>query len=136
MLSTARSVVVFVVLAALALPAAAAPDVGPTYAIRNARIVPVSGPVIDKGTLIIRDGLIEALGRAEKIAVPEDAEIVEAEGLTAYPGLISAHTNLLLDDPAAAAGQRGAPGQAALPAIALARGSAAAAERSPAKYSA
>jgi len=31
-----------------------------TYAITNARIVPVTGPTIDKGTIVIRDGLIAA----------------------------------------------------------------------------
>lgn len=87
-------------LAVLSALAFTSPDVGPTYAIRNAKIVPVAGPVIEKGTLIIRDGLIEALGPVDKIAVPEDAEIVEAEGLIAYPGLISGHTNLLLEEPA------------------------------------
>ena len=74
-------------------------EVGPTYAIRNAKVVPVAGPVIEKGTLVIRDGLIEVIGPIDKVAIPEDAEIVEAEGLTAYPGLISAHTNLLLEEP-------------------------------------
>ena len=130
MLPRARFVVASALLAAIGtLAAAAFPDVGPTYAIRNARIVPVSGPVIEKGTLIIRDGLIESVGPAEKAVIPDDAEIVEAEGLTAYPGLISAHTNLFLDDPAA--GQRGTAGQAVLPVLAAGRGAAAAAETSP-----
>lgn len=72
-------------------------EVGPAYALVNCKIFPVSGPPIEKGTIIIRDGLIEALGYAEKIKIPEDAEIIEAGGLTAYPGLISAHTNLFLE---------------------------------------
>ena len=114
---TRTRIALWTVLGALcALGAAASADVGPTFAIRNARIVPVAGPVIEKGTLIIRDGLIEALGSADTIAVPEDAEVIEAEGLTAYPGLISAHTNLLLEDPAAATGQR-VGGLAAFPAV-------------------
>jgi imidazolonepropionase-like amidohydrolase len=132
MLPRARLIAVSALLAAIGvLAAAGVSDVGPTYAIRNARIVPVSSPVIEKGTLIIRDGLIEALGPAEKTAIPEDAEIVEAEGLIAYPGLISAHTNLLLDDPSAAAGQRGTSGPTILPALAATRGAGTAAETSP-----
>lgn len=111
-----------------ALTASAAFDAGPTYAIRNARIVPIAGPVIEKGTLIIRDGLIESLGGVDKIAIPEDAEIVEADGLTAYPGLISSHTNLLLEDPSAAAGLRGAAGMPTVPAVAAQRGAGAAGE--------
>ena len=33
-----------------------------TYAITNARIVTVSGPIIERGTVVIRDGLIAAVG--------------------------------------------------------------------------
>src|SRR6266478_3826560 len=55
-------------------------------AIRNAKIVTVSGPVIAKGTVVVRNGLIEAVG--ENVAVPADALVVEGEGLTVYPGLI------------------------------------------------
>ena len=55
-------------------------------AVRNARIVTVSGPVIDKGTVVLRRGLIEAVGA--NVAVPPDAMVVEGEGLIVYPGLI------------------------------------------------
>jgi imidazolonepropionase-like amidohydrolase len=92
----ALSVVTVAALAA-GLPAS---DVGPTYAIRGCRIVPVAGPPIEKGAIIVRDGLIESLGPIDKVKVPEDAEIVEAEGLVAYPGLISALSSLFLEQPA------------------------------------
>ena len=89
--------------AALAFAAPlSAGDVGPTYAIRDCRIVPVSGPVIEKGVIVIRDGLIESLGPADKVKVPADAEVVEAGGLVAYPGLISAFSNLFIETPARA----------------------------------
>jgi imidazolonepropionase-like amidohydrolase len=107
----ASAILSLAVVAALALAPAAAPapaasgDVGPTYAVRNCRIVPVAGPAIEKGVIVIRDGLIEALGPVEKIQVPGDAEVIEAEGLIAYPGLISAFTNLFLEMPARPAGQ-------------------------------
>ncbi len=89
----------FALAAAALLAGPLAADVGPTYAVRNCRIVPLAGPPIEKGTLIIRDGLIESLGPADKVKIPEDAEVIEAAGLVAYPGLISAHTNLFLDPP-------------------------------------
>ena len=96
----------FITVAAFVLTAAPpAGDVGPTYAVRNCRIVPVAGPAVEKGTIVIRDGLIESIGPADKVKVPEDAEIVEAEGLVAYPGLISAFSNLFLEQPARAEGQ-------------------------------
>ncbi len=58
----------------------------PAVAIRNAKIVTVSGPVIAKGTVVVRNGLIESVG--ENVQVPGDAMLVEGEGLTVYPGLI------------------------------------------------
>lgn len=86
----------------LACSAFIAAEVLPTYALINCRIVPVSRPPIEKGILIIRDGLIDSIGNIGTIKIPEDAELIEAEGLIAYPGLISAHTNLFLEPPATA----------------------------------
>ncbi|MDD8019968.1 MAG: amidohydrolase family protein [Acidobacteriota bacterium] len=71
--------------------------VKPAYALVNCRIFPVAQPVIKKGTIVVRDGLIEAVGPTASIQIPDDAEIIEASGLTAYPGLISAHTNLFFE---------------------------------------
>ena len=58
------------------------------FAIRNARVVTVSGPVHAQGTVVIRDGLIQAAG--ENVTIPPDAWVIEGEGLTVYPGLIDA----------------------------------------------
>ena len=58
----------------------------PPVAIRNARIVTVSGATIAKGTVVVRNGLIEAVG--DSVPVPADAMVVDGEGLTVYPGLI------------------------------------------------
>jgi imidazolonepropionase-like amidohydrolase len=63
-----------------------------SYAIANARIVTVSGPVIEKGTVVVRDGLIEAVGADVK--APADAQVFDGTGLTVYPGFIDAMTNL------------------------------------------
>ncbi len=77
-----------------------------TYAITNARIVPVSGPEIPRGTVVIREGLIAAVGA--NVAAPADARVIDGTGLTVYPGLIDADTSLGL--PAAATPQGGARG--------------------------
>jgi imidazolonepropionase-like amidohydrolase len=69
-----------------------------TYAITNARIFTVSGPVIDRGTVVIRDGLITAVGA--NVSAPPDARVIDGTGLTIYPGLIDANTNLGLPEPA------------------------------------
>ncbi len=69
-----------------------------TYAITNARIVTVSGPTIDRGTIVIRNGLIAAAG--PNVTAPSDARVIDGTGLTVYPGLIDAYTNLALPDAA------------------------------------
>ncbi len=68
-----------------------------TYAITNARIVTVSGPVIERGTIVIRDGLIAAVGA--NTAAPADARIIDGTGLTVYPGLIDSNTSLGIAQP-------------------------------------
>ncbi len=57
-------------------------------AIRDARIVTVSGPVIEKGTVLIRNGVIAAVGA--QVDVPASAWVIDGRGLTVYPGLIDA----------------------------------------------
>jgi imidazolonepropionase-like amidohydrolase len=69
-----------------------------TYAITNARIVTVSGPVIDRGTVVIRNGLIAAAGA--NVTAPSDARVIDGTGLTVYPGLIDSYTNLALPEAA------------------------------------
>lgn len=92
------------------------------FAIRGARIVPVSGPPIENGTVVIRDGLIAAVGA--NVAVPASAEVIDGKGLTVYPGLIDALSTVGLPETAAATpagGFRGAaPGTPATPAPAAA----------------
>src|SRR5215210_1756000 len=68
-----------------------------TYAITNARIVPVSGPVIDRGTLVFRDGIIAAIGA--NVPVPPDARVINGSDLTVYPGLIDSSTALGIPQP-------------------------------------
>jgi Amidohydrolase family len=69
-------------------------------AIRNARVFPVSGPALAKATVVLRNGLIEAVGA--EVAVPADAWVIEGDGLTVYPGLIDALSTFGLPDAAPA----------------------------------
>jgi len=69
-----------------------------TYAITNARIVTVSGPVIERGTVVIRNGLIAAAGA--NVSAPSDARVIDGAGLTVYPGLIDSYTNFGLPEAA------------------------------------
>jgi imidazolonepropionase-like amidohydrolase len=82
------------------------------YAITNARIVTVSGQTIDRGTVVIRDGLIANVGANAQ--APADARVIDGTGLTVYPGLIDSYTNLGLPEPAPQAGGGGGGGGAFL----------------------
>ena len=65
---------------------------GGLFAIRNARIVTVSGPQIENGTIVVRNGRIEAVGA--NINVPAGAQEINAQGLTVYPGMIDLGTSM------------------------------------------
>lgn len=81
------------------------------YAITNAQIVTVSGKVIPKGAVVVRNGLIESVGAAAKI--PADARVIDGSNLTVYPGFFDTLTKLGL--PAPAAPRPGGQGQQTQP---------------------
>ena len=75
------------------------PPPGPAgvYAIRDVRIVPVSGPVIERGNVVIgADGLIQAVG-ADAV-IPEGARTLDGSGLSVYPGMMDAGTSMGLSE--------------------------------------
>lgn len=69
-----------------------------TYAITNARIVTGAGPVIERGTVVLRDGLITAVGA--NVTAPADARVIDGTGLTVYPGMIDSTSSLGIPLPA------------------------------------
>jgi imidazolonepropionase-like amidohydrolase len=76
---------------ALAAPCAYAQNERPTrevWALTNARIVVAPGRVIERGTVVVRDGRIEAVG--PRVTAPVDAFPLDLDGLTVYAGLIDA----------------------------------------------
>jgi imidazolonepropionase-like amidohydrolase len=75
-----------------ALLGAAAPLGAQTIAITGARVHPVSGPVIENATVLIRDGKITAVGAA--VAVPPGAQRIDAAGKWVTPGIFNATTSL------------------------------------------
>ncbi len=63
-----------------------------TIAITNAKIYPVSGPVIERGTIVFKDGRISAVGA--NVTVPADAQRIDGTGKVVTPGLVNAATVL------------------------------------------
>ena len=67
-----------------------------SLAIQAGRIIPVSGPDIENGVILIEDQKIKALGT--DVVIPDDARIIDASDKTVMPGLIDAQSRLFLMD--------------------------------------
>jgi hypothetical protein len=80
-------------------------------AIRGARIHTVSGPVLASGNVVLRNGLIEAVGA--NVAIPPEAFVIDGAGLQVYPGLIDSLSTWGL--PGAPGRPTGAPNPAPTP---------------------
>ena len=75
-----------------------------TIAITGGKVYPVSGPPIEGGTVLIRNGKIVAVGK--DVAIPGDAQRVDATGKWVTPGLVNASTNLGFGDVGFSGGPR------------------------------
>jgi imidazolonepropionase-like amidohydrolase len=82
--------------AIVAGPAAEAPHI---YAVTGARIVTAAGEPIAKGTIVIRNGVIDAVGA--DVRPPASATVIDGAGLTVYPGLIDMGNSTAVESPAA-----------------------------------
>lgn len=91
-------------LAAFACSVALAPASAQTVAITGGKVFPVSGPPIEHGTVLIRDGRIVAVGA--DVAVPSGATRIDATGKWVTPGLINAASSLGVVEIGAVAGTR------------------------------
>src|SRR5213595_360633 len=63
-----------------------------TFAIVGTRVVTVSGATIENGTVVIQNGKIAAVGA--NVSIPAGAEKIDGKGLSVYPGMIDAGTNM------------------------------------------
>jgi imidazolonepropionase-like amidohydrolase len=72
-----------------------------TIAITGGKVLTVSHGVIENGVVLIEGGKISAVGTAASVKVPKGATIVDAKGMTVYPGLIDSETRLGLSEIAA-----------------------------------
>ncbi len=79
--------------------AAASGRAADVYALKGGTVFPVTGPSIPNAVVIIRDGVIEAVGPASSVEVPYDAQSIDAVGLFIYPGFIDARSKAGLPAP-------------------------------------
>ncbi len=80
-----------------------------SFAIKGAKVVPVSGPVLEDATVVISRGMIVAVGK--DASIPSDAWVIEGKGLTVYPGLIDSFTDVAVASSQPAGGGEANPRQ-------------------------
>ncbi|HEY1994899.1 MAG TPA: amidohydrolase, partial [Edaphobacter sp.] len=69
-----------------------------TIAITGGKLLTITHGVIENGVVLIEGGKIAAVGKAASVKVPKGATIVDAKGMTVYPGLIDSETRLGLSE--------------------------------------
>lgn len=67
-----------------------------TVALTNATVETVTKGKIENATVIIRDGLITSVGN--DVTVPNDAKVINCQGMFIYPGMIDGGTRLGLQE--------------------------------------
>src|SRR5580765_1661778 len=80
--------------AVIALCASSIARAGQAQAFTNAHILPVTGAAIEKGTLVVRDGKIVAVGAAGQVSIPGGATTVDLAGKTVMPGIVDSHSHI------------------------------------------
>ena len=77
------------------------------FAIRGAKVFPVSGPPIEGATVVVSRGIITAVGK--DAAIPPEAWVIDGKGLNVYPGLVDAFTDVGIPAAPPASGDGGGP---------------------------
>ncbi len=75
----------------------AKPATGP-IAIRGGKLLTMTHGVIENGVVVLENGKITAVGAVGSVSVPRNARVIDATGMTVYPGLIDSNTQLGLTE--------------------------------------
>ena len=68
-------------------------DPSKPVAITGGKLLTITHGTIENGVLIIENGKIAAVGAADSVKVPANAQVIDAKGMTVYPGLIDSETH-------------------------------------------
>ncbi len=74
-------------------------EAGEKYAVRAGTVHTLAGDAITNGVIVIEGGRITAVGSADDVKIPWDAEVLDVPHLEAYPGFVEAHTSSGMDRP-------------------------------------
>jgi imidazolonepropionase-like amidohydrolase len=78
--------------------AAATVDPSKPIAITGGKLLTITHGTIENGVLVLQNGKIAAVGAAGSVKVPAGAQVIDAKGMTVYPGLIDSETHLGLTE--------------------------------------
>ena len=100
MLHFAATASLLVSLAATAQQKTSAPATDPNrpIAITGGKLLTITNGTIENGVVVMQNGKITAVGPAGSVKVPADAQVIDAKGMTVYPGLIDSETHLGLTE--------------------------------------
>jgi imidazolonepropionase-like amidohydrolase len=73
----------------------ASPVASQDVAIRNATVLTIANGTIENGTVVVRNGRIEAVGR--DVAVPQGVRVIDGTGMYVMPGIIDAHSHMAIE---------------------------------------
>jgi len=76
----------------------AATDPNRPIAIAGGKLLTITNGTIENGVVVMQNGKITAVGPAGSVKIPADAQVIDAKGMTVYPGLIDSETHLGLTE--------------------------------------
>ena len=79
-------------------PARTAPKPSGVIVIKGAKLLTITHGDVENGVLVIENGKIAAVGPAASTKIPANAQVIDATGMTVYPGLIDSESNLGLTE--------------------------------------
>ncbi len=94
--SKSRAAILVVVFAALSSAVVRAQD--KPIALQGGKLLTITHGTIENGILVMQSGKITAIGTADSVKIPSNAQVIDAKGMTIYPGLIDSETQLGLTE--------------------------------------
>lgn len=88
----------FLLVAASLFVTSLAPAQQKPVALKGGKVLTVSHGTIENGVVLFENGIITAVGVAGSVQIPKNARIIDATGMTVYPGLIDSETSLGLTE--------------------------------------
>ena len=72
---------------------------GDKYAVKAGKVITLTGDPIPDGVIVIEGGRITAVGTADEVKIPWDAEVLDVPDMVAFPGFVEAHSSNGMDRP-------------------------------------